>query len=107
MSVCEFTTYVTKEQNMQTAMTDRQFDTTHSHVCWSWGPRHYECALREIERLRAEVAEWKARADDLAAALNKCIKLAYIRDLDELPSAIIMTATRAVDKYDMLADLGD
>ena len=25
-------------------------DTTHSPVCWSWGPRHYECALRQIER---------------------------------------------------------
>ena len=25
-------------------------DTTHADVCWSWGPRHYECALRQIER---------------------------------------------------------
>ena len=58
----------------------------------------------EIKALRAEVAEWKARADDLAAALNKCIKLAYNRDLDELPSAIITTATKAVAKYDMLVD---
>lgn len=42
------------------ADTGRQ--STHSDNCWSWGPRHYECALREIERLRAEVAEWKVRA---------------------------------------------
>lgn len=28
----------------------------------------------ENEHLRAEVAEWKARADDLAAALNNCIE---------------------------------
>jgi hypothetical protein len=37
--------------------TDHQ--TTHAQGCWDWGPRHYECALREIEALRAEVAEWK------------------------------------------------
>ena len=58
----------------------------------------------EIERLQADVAEWKARADELAAALRKCIKLAYNRDQDELPSAIITTASKAVAKYDMLVD---
>ena len=36
-------------------MHDHQLGTTHSPVCWSWGPRHYECALREIEVLRAEI----------------------------------------------------
>lgn len=31
-------------------MTDRQ--STHDSGCWSCGPKHYECAMREIERLR-------------------------------------------------------
>ena len=25
--------------------------TTHAPGCWDWGQRHYECALREIERM--------------------------------------------------------
>jgi len=26
----------------------------HNADCWKWGPSHYECALREIERLKAQ-----------------------------------------------------
>lgn len=25
-------------------------DTTHAQGCWGWGPRHYECAVGQIER---------------------------------------------------------
>lgn len=39
-------------------MTDRQ--STHGHDCWSWGPKHYECAVREIKALRAEVGRLRA-----------------------------------------------
>jgi len=34
-------------------MTDRQ--STHGHDCWGWGPKHYECAVAEIERLREQL----------------------------------------------------
>jgi len=37
---------------------------THSDHCHTYGPRHYECALREIERLQSLVNEqWKTDAN--------------------------------------------
>jgi hypothetical protein len=34
-------------------MTDLQ--TTHAPGCWDCGPKHYECAVGQIEALREEV----------------------------------------------------
>lgn len=39
--------------------------TTHSAGCWSWGPKHYECAKAEIERLRALAASDRDELADL------------------------------------------
>lgn len=42
-------------------MTDRYESraTTHADDCWSWGPAHYDCAVREIERLRSIISDIK------------------------------------------------
>jgi len=58
-------------------MTDRSKATTHAEVCWSWGRAHYECAVREIERLReanAEMQKQIARAwnDGFDFAMKGC-----------------------------------
>ena len=34
---------------------------THDPICYEYGPRHYECALREIERLRDALQKIKKR----------------------------------------------
>ena len=34
---------------------DKTTVPVHSDGCWSWGPRHYLCALDEIRRLKSEL----------------------------------------------------
>ncbi len=38
-------------------MSDRQ--STHADNCWCWGPKHYDCAMREIERLREKLSKMR------------------------------------------------
>lgn len=73
-------------------MTDRNETraVTHADDCWSWGPGHYDCAVREIERLRdalegchaLSVERWKRLL--AAEAENKRLRsiISDIKDWD-------------------------
>lgn len=44
---------------------------THADNCWSWGAKHYKCAVREIRAKRAEVAAWRELSDRMEAVLDQ------------------------------------
>ena len=58
-------------------MTSKTDGTTHADGCHRWGPRHYDCALREIERLERELVE--ARTDIERAITNHAADLSADR----------------------------
>ena len=47
---------------------------THSTDCYTFGPSHYECALREIERLKADAArlDFFEKNSGLVISLGTC-----------------------------------
>ena len=51
---------------------------THSPECWTFGPRHYECALRHIEAIQSALTEEEFRV--------------YCKGVDKLPRNVVLDA---------------
>ena len=45
--------------------------TTHSEHCWSFGPKHYECALARIAQLKHDLMWLSITAETLADAVDR------------------------------------
>ena len=51
---------------------------THGPECWTFGPRHYECALRHIEAIQSALTEEEFRV--------------YCKGVDKLPRDVVLDA---------------
>lgn len=62
-------------------MTDRYESraTTHADDCWSWGPAHYDCAVKEIERLREKLSKMRVAEATAQASPTKSLPLTFIQ----------------------------
>ena len=61
-------------------MTDRHL-STHGPGCWSWGPKHYECAVRWVERLEEALRD---AATSMQTIADKAGRDEYLMTIDEV-----------------------